>query len=53
MDPDFLGDLAEKCVGYCGADLKALCTEASLQAIRRRVPEIYKSTQKLQIDLEK
>ncbi|KAI2522564.1 ATAD2B isoform 5, partial [Pan troglodytes] len=30
----FLGELAEKCVGYCGADIKALCTEAALIALR-------------------
>ncbi|KAM6082749.1 ATPase family AAA domain-containing protein 2B isoform 4-T4 [Chlamydotis macqueenii] len=39
-DP-FLGELAEKCVGYCGADIKALCTEAALIALRRRYPQIY------------
>jgi SpoVK/Ycf46/Vps4 family AAA+-type ATPase len=37
-------------VGYCGADLKALCTEAALRAVRRRYPQIYKSEDKLQID---
>ena len=24
------------CAGYCGADLKALCAEAALAALRRR-----------------
>jgi len=37
-------------VGYCGADLKALCTEAALRALRRRYPQIYESRDKLQID---
>jgi len=37
-------------VGYCGADLKALCTEAALRALRRRYPQIYESSDKLQID---
>uniref|UniRef100_A0A8D0L9Z8 ATPase family AAA domain containing 2B n=1 Tax=Sphenodon punctatus TaxID=8508 RepID=A0A8D0L9Z8_SPHPU len=47
----FLGVLAEKCVGYCGADIKALCTEAALIALRRRYPQIYASSQKLQLDV--
>lgn len=38
-------------VGYCGADLKALCTEAALLALRRRYPQIYQSPEKLQIDV--
>jgi SpoVK/Ycf46/Vps4 family AAA+-type ATPase len=36
-------------VGYCGADLKALCTEAAMRALRRRYPQIYTSSQKLVI----
>ncbi|XP_040204456.1 ATPase family AAA domain-containing protein 2B isoform X1 [Rana temporaria] len=47
----FLEELAEKCVGYCGADIKALCTEAALIALRRRYPQIYASSQKLQLDI--
>ncbi|KAG2468111.1 ATD2B protein, partial [Polypterus senegalus] len=47
----FLDELAEKCVGYCGADIKALCTEAALIALRRRYPQIYASSQKLQLDV--
>ena len=27
-----------RCVGYCGADLKALCTEAAVHALRTPVP---------------
>ena len=38
------------CLGYCGADLKALCTEAALHALRRRYPQIYLSQDKLQLD---
>jgi len=37
--------------GYCGADIKALCTEAALIALRRRYPQIYVSSQKLQLDV--
>ncbi|MBN3287571.1 ATD2B protein, partial [Polyodon spathula] len=47
----FVEELAEKCVGYCGADIKALCTEAALVALRRRYPQIYASSQKLQLDV--
>lgn len=36
--------------GYCGADVKALCTEAVLVALRRRYPQIYSSSIKLQLD---
>ena len=39
------------CSGYCGADLRALCTEAALLALRRRYPQIYTSSDKLQIDV--
>ncbi|XP_076611159.1 ATPase family AAA domain-containing protein 2-like isoform X1 [Chaetodon auriga] len=48
---DFLGELAEKCVGYCGADIRAVCTEAALCALRRRYPQIYGSSQKLLLDV--
>uniref|UniRef100_A0A8B9NHE4 ATPase family AAA domain-containing protein 2 n=1 Tax=Accipiter nisus TaxID=211598 RepID=A0A8B9NHE4_9AVES len=47
----FLEELAEKCVGYCGADIKSLCAEAALCALRRRYPQIYKSSEKLQLDV--
>ncbi len=38
-------------MGYCGADLRALCTEAALQALRRKYPQIYNTTQKLVLDV--
>ncbi|XP_030838700.1 ATPase family AAA domain-containing protein 2 isoform X2 [Strongylocentrotus purpuratus] len=47
----FVSEVAAKCVGYCGADLKALCTEAALYALRRRYPQIYTSKEKLQLDV--
>uniref|UniRef100_H3CZF2 ATPase family AAA domain-containing protein 2 n=1 Tax=Tetraodon nigroviridis TaxID=99883 RepID=H3CZF2_TETNG len=47
----FVEELAEKCVGYCGADIKALCTEAALVALRRRNPQIYSSSVKLKLDI--
>ncbi|KAK7151151.1 hypothetical protein R3I93_012170 [Phoxinus phoxinus] len=47
----FINELAEKCVGYCGADIKALCTEAALAALRRRYPQIYATSQRYQLDV--
>lgn len=38
-------------VGYCGADIKAVCSEAALCALRRRYPQIYSSSQKLVLDV--
>jgi SpoVK/Ycf46/Vps4 family AAA+-type ATPase len=36
--PDkLLEDLADQTAGFCGADLKSLCSEAALQAVRRRL----------------
>lgn len=37
--------------GYCGADIKAVCSEAALCALRRRYPQIYSSSQKLVLDV--
>ena len=45
-------ELAELTKGYGGADLRALCTEAALNAVQRRYPQIYKSNEKLQIKPE-
>ncbi|XP_028294989.1 ATPase family AAA domain-containing protein 2B isoform X2 [Gouania willdenowi] len=47
----FVEELSEKCVGYCGADIKALCTEAALAALRRRYPQVYSSSVKLKLDI--
>ncbi|GMH36602.1 hypothetical protein BSKO_04475 [Bryopsis sp. KO-2023] len=43
-------ELAKKCVGYAGADLKALCTEAYLNALRRCLPQIYETGEKEALD---
>ena len=51
LKPAFLLELADNTVGYCGADLKALCTEAALFALRRKYPQIYNTTQKLVLDV--
>lgn len=44
--------LAEMTKGYCGADIKDLCTRASLKAIQRVYPQIYQSQQKLLVEGE-
>ncbi|KAK8948336.1 ATPase family AAA domain-containing protein [Platanthera guangdongensis] len=45
------GELAASCVGYCGADLKALCTEAAIRAFREKYPQVYTSDEKYIIDV--
>ncbi|XP_020587182.1 ATPase family AAA domain-containing protein At1g05910 [Phalaenopsis equestris] len=44
-------ELAASCVGYCGADLKALCTEAAIRAFREKYPQVYTSDEKFVIDV--
>lgn len=51
LTQNFINDVADECVGYCGADIKALCTEATLLALRRRYPQIYASKKKLVLDV--
>ena len=48
----FKDEIANLTKGYGGADLRALCTEAALNAVQRRYPQIYKSNEKLQIKPE-
>ncbi|KAK5110253.1 hypothetical protein LTR62_006106 [Meristemomyces frigidus] len=48
--PAFKDQLAEITRGYGGADLRALCTEAALNAVQGTYPQIYASDQKLVID---
>uniref|UniRef100_A0A0R3S4M1 Bromo domain-containing protein n=1 Tax=Elaeophora elaphi TaxID=1147741 RepID=A0A0R3S4M1_9BILA len=42
--------LSERTSGYCGADLKSLCTEAVFTALRSQFPQIYLSKEKVRID---
>ena len=52
--PDqFKTSLARDTKGYGGADLRALCTEAALNAIQRTYPQIYSSPEKLVVDPNK
>ncbi|PSS00960.1 hypothetical protein BD289DRAFT_479158 [Coniella lustricola] len=50
LSEEFKRGLAENTKGYGGADLRALCTEAALNAIQRTYPQIYSSEQKLIVD---
>ncbi|NXA95115.1 ATAD2 protein, partial [Melanocharis versteri] len=49
---NLLEELAEECVGYCGADIKALCVETGLCALRHRYPQLYESRERLQINMD-
>jgi len=52
LETHFKNELALLTKGYGGADLRALCTEAALNAVQRRYPQIYKSNEKLLIHPE-
>ncbi|KAG5510140.1 hypothetical protein JKF63_07036 [Porcisia hertigi] len=47
-----LEDLVEMTEGYTGADLSALCTEASLHRLRTALPQLYLSQQRLIVPRE-
>lgn len=53
LKPSFLCELSDSTVGYCGADLRALCTEAALFALRRKYPQIYSTSERLVLDTSK
>jgi SpoVK/Ycf46/Vps4 family AAA+-type ATPase len=53
IDEKFKDSLADITKGYGGADLRALCTEAALNAIQRTYPQIYSSNDKLKVDADK
>ncbi|KAI0552940.1 hypothetical protein F4679DRAFT_30308 [Xylaria curta] len=53
LSEEFKMSLAKDAKGYGGADLRALCTEAALNAIQRTYPQIYFSKEKLVVDPEK
>lgn len=46
----FKDALAENTKGYGGADLRALSTEAALNAIQRTYPQIYQTQERLVVD---
>ncbi|KAL1656930.1 TAT-binding protein-like protein 7, AAA ATPase [Didymella pomorum] len=49
LDPKMKDQLADLTKGYGGADLRALCTEAALNAVQGTYPQIYQSEKKLLI----
>lgn len=53
IDDSFKTSLAHVTKGYGGADLRALCTEAALNAIQRTYPQIYSCNDKLIVDPDK
>ncbi|KAF2192744.1 AAA-domain-containing protein [Zopfia rhizophila CBS 207.26] len=50
LKPEIKDQLAELTKGYGGADIRALCTEAALNAVQGTYPQIYQSERKLLID---
>lgn len=50
LKPDMKDQLAELTKGYGGADIRALCTEAALNAVQGTFPQIYSSERKLLIN---
>lgn len=46
-----LKDLASELHGYTGADIKSLCREAAMKAIRRYLPEIDFETEKISSEI--
>lgn len=53
INDSFVDEIAKLTKGYVGADLKALCTEAALNSIKRKYPQIYLSNKKLKLNLSK
>lgn len=49
---DLLSYLAETTVGYCGSDLRALCSEAVIQSFRRTYPQVYTVDYRLMLQPE-
>ncbi|KAK6462515.1 hypothetical protein DFJ63DRAFT_319338 [Scheffersomyces coipomensis] len=49
LQDTFVEKIAELTKGYGGADLRALCTEAALNSIQRKYPQIYQTNEKLQV----
>ncbi|ORY70114.1 uncharacterized protein BCR38DRAFT_481258 [Pseudomassariella vexata] len=53
LSEKFKNSLARDAKGFGGADLRALCTEAAMNAIQRTYPQIYSSKEKLIVDPDK
>ncbi|KAJ3344340.1 hypothetical protein HDU93_000130 [Gonapodya sp. JEL0774] len=53
LAPELREQLVETTQGYAGADVKAIVTEAVLNAVRRVYPQIYRSKERLVVQPEK
>lgn len=53
LPESFLEKVSRLTKGYGGADLRALCTEAALNSIQRKYPQIYQTNEKLEVDPSK
>jgi len=53
LSPKLIDRVANACVGFGGADMKALCAEAAIRALRRTYPQIYMEDHRLKIDKDK
>ena len=53
LKPEFKDQLSELTTGYGGADIRALCTEAAINAVQGTFPQIYQSNKKLEVDPSK
>lgn len=49
LEDGFKAELAEATKGFGGADIRALCTDAALKAVKRHYPQIYESSERLLI----
>ncbi len=52
VSDELVSELALLSVGYSGADIKLLCSEANMGALRRRYPQIYGTSEKLVLNYE-
>ena len=52
VEANLVDMLADKTIGYSGADLRGLCAESALNALRRKYPQVYKTSHKLQLDFD-
>ncbi len=50
LSGDLIDHLAARTVGFCGADIRFLCSEAALVSLQRRYPQIYTTHDKLLIN---
>ena len=48
--PEMKEWIINQSVGYCGADIKALCAEATIMSLRRAYPQVYTSNERLELD---